>query len=329
MPFKISKPKNLSLTYFIFLVIFFTLLIGSLITFFIIRSYTFEIIKKLEIEKVERLGDSLRIQTIENLAVNQYDEIEKRFELYIKDGLIDGAIILSLDKCPIIYLSKDEKGEILRLYRNLSPGVKIPEKSYYDEKRAKYFFFSELKLKKIVFGYLILTFDFSKIRDLYWATTIILASLYTIFLLFLLVLWYPFYRKIKKELGSAIAFSKELPFKKGKFLSLSPFFAETKDLTESLNWASLQLWETERELIREKALMDGVLSTIDEAVFVLAPDFTIKYQNERAKELLQKLLGLGAEDQEVLKGLFLEGRLKAYPEGKALSPEELLENLKS
>jgi len=74
MPFKISKPKNLSLTSFIFLLIFFTLLIGSLITFFIIRSYTFEIIKKLEIEKVERLGESLRIQTIENLVVNQYDE---------------------------------------------------------------------------------------------------------------------------------------------------------------------------------------------------------------------------------------------------------------
>jgi signal transduction histidine kinase/CheY-like chemotaxis protein len=324
MSFKISKPKNLSLTSFIFLLIFFTLLIGSLITFFIIRSYTFEIIKKLEIEKVERLGESLRIQTIENLVVNQYDEIEKRFELYIKDGLIEGAILLSPDKGPIIYLSKDEKGEIVRLYRTLSPGVKISEKSYYDEKRAKYFFFSELKLKKIVFGYLILTFDFSKIRDIYWSTTILLASLYTIFLLFLLVL----YHKIKKELESAIAFSKELPFKKGEFLSLSPFFVETKDLADSLNWASRQLWETERELIREKALMDGVLSTIDEAVFVLAPDFTIKYQNERAKELLQKLLGLGSEDQEVLKGLFLEGRFKAYPEGKALSLEELLENLK-
>lgn len=329
MPFKISKPKNLSLTSFIFFLIFFTLLIGSLITFFIIRSYTFEIIKKLEIEKVERLGESLRIQTIENLVVNQYDEIEKRFELHIKDGLIEGAILLIPDKGPIIYLSKDEKGEIVRLYRTLPPGVKIPEKSYYDEKRAKYFFFSELKLKKIVFGYLILTFDFSEIRDLYWSTTILLASLYTIFLLFLLVLWYPFYRKIKKELGSAIAFSKELPFKKGKFLSISPFFVETKDLAESLNWASLQLWEMERELIREKALMDGVLSTIDEAVFVLAPDFTIKYQNERAKELLHKLSGLGAEAQDVLKKLFLEGRFKAYPEGKALSLEELLENLKS
>ena len=327
MPLKISKPKNLSLTSFIFFLIFFTLLIGSLITFFIIRSYTFEIIKKLEIEKVERLGESLRFQTIENLVVDQYDEIEKRFELYIKDGLIEGAILLSPDKGPIIYLSKDEKGEIVRLYRTLSPEVKIPEKSYYDEKRAKYFFFSELKLKKIVFGYLILTFDFSKIRNLYWSTTILLASLYTIFLLFLLVLWYPFYRKIKKELESAIAFSKELPFKKGEFLSISPFFVETKDLADSLNWASLQLRETERELIREKALMDGVLST-EEAVFVLAPDFTIKYQNERAKEVLQKSLGLGAEDQEVLKKLFLEGRFKAYPEGNTLRLEELLENLK-
>jgi len=328
MLFKISKPKNLSVTSFIFLLIFFTLLICSLITFFIIRSYTFEIIKKLEIEKVERLGESLRFQTIENLVVDQYDEIEKRFELYIKDGLIEGAILLSLGKGPIIYLSKDEKGGIVRLYRTLPPGVKIPEKSYYDEKRDKYFFFSELKIKKIVFGYLILTFDFSKIRDLYWATTILLTSLYTIFLLFLLVLWYPFYRKIKKELESAIVFAKELPFKKGGFLSISPFFAETKDLTESLNWASLQLREMERELTKEKALMDSVLSTIDEAVFVLAPDFTIKYQNERAKELLHKLLGLEAEDQDVLKKLFLEGRFKAYPEGKTLSLEELLENLK-
>jgi|GEM_PF-1831806 len=329
MPFKlISKPikiKNPSLTSFIFFLIILTLFIGSLITFFIIRSYTFEVIRKLEVEKVERLGESLSIQTIENLVVDRYDEVEKRFEIYIKEGLIDGVILLSREKNPIIYLSVEKEGEIVRLYRNLPPGVKIPEKSYYDEKEAKYFVFSELRIEKNLLGYLILTFDFSKISDLYRDTTILLASLYTVFLFSLFVLWYPFYQKIKKELGGAIAFAKELPFKKGEVLSISPFFAETKELATSLNWASLQLRETERELIKEKALLEGVLLTIDEAVFVIAPDFTIKYQNERAKGFLQKLFG--AEDKGALKELFLEGRVKAYPEGKALSPEELLQGL--
>jgi len=259
------------------------------------------------------------------LVVDLYDEVEKLIELNIKERNIEGAILLSLDKKPVFYISQTEKGKILRFYQNLPEGTKLPEQAYYDEDQAKYFLLLDLKLKETPFGYLVIIFDLYKIKELYVNTSKLLIALFTgIFLLFLF-LWYPIFSKVKKELEAITQFAKEIPFVKGNILSISPFFTEIRDLTTSLNWASLRLKETEKELIREKSLLEAIFSTIDEAILVVDLTFNIRYQNDLAREFLKKF-GLEVKENAVAR-LFFEEILKTYPEERTITIEELLKEV--
>ncbi len=318
--------KSLSLASFSLIMTLGSILVGSLLTFNVIRGYTFKVIKDLEIEKIVRLGESLRIQTIEELVENRFDKMEKSFELYVKEGLIEGASLLGSDQSPVFFVGKDKDGEIRRFYQTLPQGLKLPKETYYDEREGKYFLFSTMTIEGNILGYLVLIFDLSKIKNLYYSTTKILALLYLLFLLLFIVLWLPLYHRIKNELTEVIKFAKELPFNKGKVLELSSAFTEIKDFIYSINWASLRLRETERELMKEKGVLEAIFSTIDEAIFVVDLDFTIKYHNEQAENFLKKI-PLEAEGPKSLKGLFSEGRIKTYPEGKIISLQDLLDRL--
>ncbi len=321
-----KEIKFTKLNLLIFLGVFF---LGSLATIFVIRAYTFGLIRKLELEKAKATAEYIKVQALDDLAVKRFDKLQKEIELQIRAKLITEFILTDEEKRPFIYLALDPEGQLVRLYGALPPEKKLKEGISFDPKDYLFFFYSPLIIKDVTYGHLYLTFDLSRLRQLEGRTNFVLFLTYFIFFLIFFAVSSLINRRFHFEINRLIEFAKEFPRKKGETIALVTKFSETKDLALTLNWASLELKQAERDLIKEKRILEAIFATIEEAIFLLNEGFSLQMMNKLAKDLLSEIVNSTTtkEGKELLKGLFSEGKVLIYPELTVLTIDHLFEGL--